>query len=867
MADRSPQNTPGTVGLDSALPAPCAIQSPRTHIFRVFVFLVSRFLICAFLVVTSAYCILAHVPFVYFGFLHPPLLQWVSEFASLHGLLYGAVLLVLGVDFALEIRTSRNRRLLMAFLALNLVFATYDVIQHGLSGLSPNVISYAWSMLVMFPLVWLAAIDLEASGIEPSWKAASDDSRLSIAAWLFSAFLVVAAFSVTAFFRASRGGAKIPAGDVALGFVASLAAHLVIFGVLGGAMLLFWAVAKRTPWPGLLEYLLPRIVICFLVAFALRIIAFPSISFEGRKADIFCCVISAALTIYGTATIARFRSMITPPASALPSRPRPKWIFAVAGVGLLAAAYAVPVLIGPADWDFVLQKLAVLAIWAAVIGFVLWSGLGTGNRLPKIWPVAVIVLALAGFEPYKLPSVTRDWNDALDRYAGLDISFKTARAVLTEPFESQTDAAYYQFLKLNTNLPQAVGPAKLDLVSEFKPYHGQKPNIFIFVIDSLRQDYVSPYNPSVDFTPEIGKFAQDSIVLQNAFTRYGGTALSEPAIWAGVMLPHKQFVQPFYAVNNLQRLLDVEGYQSYISVDPILQNILRMSPSIVRLDEGTKVMSDYAYEVTVKGADPRSVTQSKQNTKSWSNLDLVGTLSELESRIAARKDTARPIFVYTQPQNVHTLTIEASREGGSRRDITIHELRRVDAAFGQFIRFLQDRGLYDNSIIVVTADHGDAYGEFGRFGHADFLFPPVIRIPLIVHLPPRMKQNLVWDPKKIAFSIDITPSLCYLLGQQPTLDSDLAGRPLFTRTMQEQEPYFRSDYLIASSYAPVYGLLADNGESLFIVDAVNEQHYFYNLSDDPSGIHNLVTPEIRDANDHLIRRKILSIDAAYGVRN
>jgi len=866
MADRSPQNVPGTARPASALAASRATPSPRTRVLRTVFFLLSRLLICAFLVVTSAYCILAHVPFVYFGFLHPPLLEWVGEFANLHGFLYGAVLLVLGVDFGLEIRDSRNRRSLVAFLALNLVFAAYDVIQHGLSGLSPNVISYAWSMLVLFPLLWLAAIDLEASDIGRSWKAASDESRLRIAAWFFSAFLVVAAFSVTAFFRTLGSGATIPAGDVALGFVASLAAHLVIFGVLGGAMLLFWAVAKRTPWPRHLEYLLSRMLICFLGAFALRIIAFPSISFEGREADIFCCVVSAALTIYGTATIARLRSMIAPRASALPSRSRPKWIFAVAGAGLLAAAYFVPVLIGPADWDFVLQKLAVLAIWAAVIAFVLWSGIGAGNRLPKVWPVAAIVFVLAGFAPYKLQSVTRDWNDALDRYAGVDISFKTARAVLTEPFDSQADAAYYQFLKLNTNLPQAVGPAKLDLVSEFKPYHGQKPNIFIFVIDSLRQDYVSPYNPSVDFTPEIGKFAQDSVVLQNAFTRYGGTALSEPAIWAGVMLPHKQFVQPFYAVNNLQQLLDAEGYQSYISVDPILQAILRMSPSIVHLDEDTKSMSDYAYEVTVKGADPRTAAQSKQDTKSWSNLDLVGTLSELESKIAARKDAA-PIFVYTQPQNVHTLTVEESRQGGSRRDITIHELRRVDAAFGEFIRFLQDRGLYDNSIIVVTADHGDAYGEFGRYGHADFLFPPVIRIPLIVHLPPRMKQDLVWDAKKIAFSIDITPSLYYLLGQQPTLDSDLAGRPLFTRTMQEQQPYFRPDYLIASSYAPVYGLLADNGESLFIVDAVNEQHYFYNLSDDPSGIHNLVTPSIRDANDDLIRRKILSIDAAYGVKN
>ena len=130
-----------------------------------------------------------------------------------------------------------------------------------------------------------------------------------------------------------------------------------------------------------------------------------------------------------------------------------------------------------------------------------------------------------------------------------------------------------------------------------------------------------------------------------------------------------------------------------------------------------------------------------------------------------------------------------------------------------------------------------------------------------------MRQQFVWDSQKIAFSIDITPSLYYVLGHRPTLNNELAGRPLFTRTIEEQESYFRSQYLIASSYAPVYGILGQNGETLFIVDAVNKRNYFYNLSSDPDGVHNLVTPRIRDANEDVIRRDVLSIENAYGIKN
>src|SRR5262249_42764396 len=127
--------------------------------------------------------------------------------------------------------------------------------------------------------------------------------------------------------------------------------------------------------------------------------------------------------------------------------------------------------------------------------------------------------------------------------------------------------------------------AGVNLVDHLSATPGPKPNIFIFVVDSLRPDYLSPYNSAVTFTPEIGEFAAESTILQNSFTRYAGTTLSEPAIWAGAMLLHKHYVQPFHAVNGLEKLLDADGYQRFISVDTVLQVLLRRTPDLVPLDE------------------------------------------------------------------------------------------------------------------------------------------------------------------------------------------------------------------------------------------------------------------------------------------
>ena len=62
----------------------------------------------------------------------------------------------------------------------------------------------------------------------------------------------------------------------------------------------------------------------------------------------------------------------------------------------------------------------------------------------------------------------------------------------------------------------------------------------------------------------------------------------------------------------------------------------------------------------------------------------------------------------------------------------------------------------------------------------------------------------------------------------------------------------------------MYGILGGDGKSLFIVDAVNQKNYFYNLLADPEGVHNRVTPRIRDENEALIREQLGMIDRLYG---
>ena len=97
----------------------------------------------------------------------------------------------------------------------------------------------------------------------------------------------------------------------------------------------------------------------------------------------------------------------------------------------------------------------------------------------------------------------------------------------------------------------------------------------MFVIDSLRQDYLSPYNPGVTvYAGDRRLRARERRSSQRAFTQYGATGLSEPSIWVGGLLVHKQYVMPFAPMNALHKLLAADGYQRFISRDTILRTLL-----------------------------------------------------------------------------------------------------------------------------------------------------------------------------------------------------------------------------------------------------------------------------------------------------
>ncbi|HYK50987.1 MAG TPA: sulfatase-like hydrolase/transferase, partial [Terriglobales bacterium] len=710
----------------------------------------ARAIFGTFALLTSIYCLLAYIPDLYFAFIQAPFQPWLVMFIAWHPYIYWAALAALAVGLW-QAYSGVTRRLAIEFLGAHALLGIYFLVDRPFSHVRSNSLSFLWSLALLFPLLWIGILDY-CEHSERENKFATKLIQVPIRAALISGLAVALLNPASAWLRSEIAGRAFtlkPVDFTAWGWALLVHALFALFAV--SAFNAAGRLAEKlSPRFGLrLAYSLSAIVGLGLL---FQRVLLASIPFTGAEAAIYSAAAAISLVTFTGGLIAGADFGRDRKEAQLQSwRDRPSVQNAALVLVLLAAIYVVPALIGVMDWNSVLAKLWSVVLWimALSLSVRIWQ-----PKVTRRYPAWLLLALSAGaFFTYQVSQRSMRWQksmggaefvEATSRHNSLDASYAAIRDLWTVAEEKPCDALCV-FLKEQTGIPGVVQPVDVKVVPDLKPTTASKPNVFIIVVDSLRRDYVSPYNPAVTFTPNIAQFASESTVMRNSFTRYAGTTLSEPAIWAGTMMLHKHYVQPFSPMNNLEKLVETDGYDQYVTVDTVLRLLLKTPPQLHRLDA--------------------SMTN-------WADQDLCRTAPEAQEMIDQRTDKTRPIFLYTQPQNIHVVSLERARAlrppsaeqypGFYASAAT--EINRLDGCFGKFIKYLKTRGLYDNSIVVLTADHGESYGDFGHTNHAFGLHPEVLKVPLIFHLPTAMRKSMYYDPESIAFNIDVTPTLYYLLG-------------------------------------------------------------------------------------------------------
>lgn len=123
-------------------------------------------------------------------------------------------------------------------------------------------------------------------------------------------------------------------------------------------------------------------------------------------------------------------------------------------------------------------------------------------------------------------------------------------------------------------------------------------------------------------------------------------------------------------------------------------------------------------------------------------------------------------------------------------DLYDAEIAELDRVLGDLFTELRRRGLWDDLLVVVIGDHGQAHGEDGFWGHGERLLEPVIRVPFVLKEPGQRTGRVVESPVE---TLDLVPTLVELLGIEESLN--LRGRSLV--------PALRGEELEARAYRVV----------------------------------------------------------------
>ncbi len=275
--------------------------------------------------------------------------------------------------------------------------------------------------------------------------------------------------------------------------------------------------------------------------------------------------------------------------------------------------------------------------------------------------------------------------------------------------------------------PARLVPALANLVAAMllAACGSQQPmNVFLITMDTTRADRLGCYGNDAIETPHIDALAAAGTLYENAFTVVPVTLPSHTSMLTGTY-PVFHGVREnagFYVPEELETLAEILGDQGYDTAAFVGSFPLDSQTGI---DQGFDLYDDNypsrldRHPRLRRFFDERPASDVARPAMAW--LD--------QGRNA-------PFFLWTHFFDPH----HPLQPPSPYRERYAHspydgEIASVDEAIGQIIGRLEENGLLDNTLVILTADHGEGLGEHGELTHALLLYSSTLRVPLIVKDP------------------------------------------------------------------------------------------------------------------------------------
>lgn len=354
----------------------------------------------------------------------------------------------------------------------------------------------------------------------------------------------------------------------------------------------------------------------------------------------------------------------------------------------------------------------------------------------------------------------------------------------------------------------------------------QRPNILLMVMDTARAKNMSMYGYKRPTTPHLHEFARDAVVFQNSISSSSWTLPAHATLFTGLpgYLHFASFtknvedpVVPLAAhFDTLAEILHATGYKTGAAV----ANTLFLSPKY-GLNQGfeffwwgrvrsASLLSNSLFQIMLNHFPVDSIYAVKKlcglpDNNAAARINQI-SLNWLQNQAQA----SRPWFLFINYMDTHgTPYLSAPFSHKFSAPPRLHmpgrwqqrnpktglprrldppfleeargwydnEMAALDYEIGQLLNQLKELEIYDNTLIVITSDHGELLGEHDDFGHGNWLYQELLHVPLIVKYP-RGKHGGQVHERSVQNS-DVFAEILEQAGI--ALPPDITGQP-FART-------------------------------------------------------------------------------------
>lgn len=324
-------------------------------------------------------------------------------------------------------------------------------------------------------------------------------------------------------------------------------------------------------------------------------------------------------------------------------------------------------------------------------------------------------------------------------------------------------------------------------------------NIVLISIDALRADHLSSYGHVRETSPRIDELARESVLFENPIIAWPKTVPGLASILTGnyghtTRIMYATF-DPMGEENTLiSEVLNASGYacggfvsngnlviskgwsqgfEDYVEVWKTINytrpdNVNRHALDFIKREKDGRFFAWLHY------IDPHVPYISREREFRHKFID-----DEYYDEIFYDREKKRNVELHhTPPYTWRTFGINGIPQSAIEGNITevAHYIAEYDAEIGytdkyvgEVLDYLRENGLWNNTIVVVTADHGEALGDHDwYFDHGRFIYDDQSRVPLIIHVPGIQASRR----RHPVSSNDLFPTLLELVGVKKSLQVD-----------------------------------------------------------------------------------------------